>query len=189
MLKTSRKGFIVQLLSHLRTTLTSMFIALAIAACGSSSDAESLSTQDNGQQPSIANDGNEAGDTTVQIDDNSFIDIDDSTSEEIGLMAVRLLRKVSGLRHASHLPLKENPAIGRLRVSISFLDKPLDLQLSLVHVNSLEENIIDLHHNDDYFFSGNFDAPEGDFFFKASGTSYKGDRFSVRIPRSYPSEP
>ena len=47
MIKLSRKGFIVQLFSHLRNTLTSIFIALAIAAGGGGgSDAQSPQSND-----------------------------------------------------------------------------------------------------------------------------------------------
>ena len=144
MLKLSRKGFIVQLLSHLRTTLTSMFIALAIAACGSSSDAQS--PQINDGSPSLIDDSTVIQPVSSEVlgDDIDSDGIRDDVQEYI---ATTYLDRPIVIRNLSRVAVYDqmlvNSAHDPLELSRLLNDRLLAIDCLIVNFEYISESEID----------------------------------------------
>ena len=144
MIKLSRKGFIVQLLSHLRTTLTSMFIALAIAACGSSSDAQS--PQINDGSPSLIDDSTVIQPVSSEVlgDDIDSDGIRDDVQEYI---ATTYLDRPIVIRNLSRVAVYDqmlvNSAHDPLELSRLLNDRLLAIDCLIVNFEYISESEID----------------------------------------------
>jgi len=168
-------------LAHLRTFFTASFVALVIVACGgggSGSTASPSETPPSDEQQS--DDSDSSPEPITELDANS-----------IGVLRVEFLEEASGYPHASHIPTQTVPEVGRnVVLSVSFSDKPEDIQFSVVDRDGRTLDLIqpDEESESEFYYVGSFDIPEQVFLVKASGFSEKLGSFAVTLSAEYSSE-
>ena len=161
------------------------FLALAVAACGGGGSGASPEELPPTEEVSPDDEQQSDGENNLQEPVNEL----DASS--IGVLRLEFMEEASGYPHASHIPTQTMPEAGRnVVLSVSFSDKPEDIQFSVVGLDGQTLDLIqpDEESKSDFYYIGSFDVPSQVFLIKASGYSEKLDSFAVTIAAEYSAE-